>query len=72
MAIIEIDYERCIDCGKCYDVCPMDCFGVFGGKVYVKYPKDCESCHLCNLVCEVNACRVDHKRAQPIPYKKKA
>ncbi len=66
MAIHGINYEKCVDCGKCYDICPMDCFGIFAGKVYVKYPQDCESCFLCNMVCETRACLIDVERAQPI------
>lgn len=28
VAAIAIDNERCIRCGKCYEVCPMDCISV--------------------------------------------
>jgi NAD-dependent dihydropyrimidine dehydrogenase PreA subunit len=67
MAIRNIDYSKCINCGLCYDVCPMDVFGKFASKVYLKYPEDCMTCFQCSLVCKVDACVVDHLRAQPIP-----
>ncbi len=67
MAIKGIDYEKCTECGQCYEVCPMDCFGNFASRVFVKYPEDCMTCFQCSLVCPAEACIVDHGRAQPIP-----
>ena len=67
MAIKLIDYTKCRECGQCYEVCPMDCFGTFASRVYLKYPEDCMTCFQCALVCTEGACIVDAARAQPIP-----
>jgi len=67
MAIRSIDYEKCIDCGRCYEVCPVDVLGRFASKVHIKYPLDCISCFQCVFACETDAVEVDHLRAQPIP-----
>lgn len=67
MGIRGIDYNKCNDCGLCYDICPPDVFGIFGGKIYVKYPEDCQSCNLCNVVCPYDACLVDDLRPEPLP-----
>lgn len=67
MAIRGIDYERCNNCGQCYDVCPTDVFGIFANKVYLKYPEDCQCCNLCNVVCAFDACLVNNLRPDPLP-----
>ena len=70
MAIDKIDYSKCVACNKCYDICPMDVFGLIGDVVYLAYPEDCARCFLCKRVCprdaiEVNALKV---RDVPLPY----
>ncbi len=67
MAIRSIDYEKCINCGQCYEVCPMDVLGRFASKIYIKYPLDCIACYQCIFACKTEALKVDHLRAQPIP-----
>ena len=67
MALERIDYEKCTDCGMCYEVCVMDVFGKFGGKIYTPYLKDCITCFQCHLVCKSGAIVLNLERAQPIP-----
>ncbi len=67
MAVKGIDYEKCIDCKKCYDICPNDVFGVFSGKVFVQHPKSCASCALCALACPRDACMINLLRPMPLP-----
>ncbi len=67
MALRSIDYDKCNDCGICFDICPMDCFRSVGPKVYVAYPEDCMTCHLCTMHCRQDAIFVGPERARRIP-----
>jgi NAD-dependent dihydropyrimidine dehydrogenase PreA subunit len=55
MAIEGIDYEKCIRCHRCYEICPMDVFRLVGEEVYLAYPRDCARCFLCERVCPAEA-----------------
>ncbi len=78
MAIERIDYRLCDDCGICYDICPLDVFGIIDiyrtrerkSLVYVKYPDDCMCCYLCEIDCHVDAIYVSPTRAFEVclPY----
>lgn len=69
MAIQAIVRERCIDCGICYQICPMDVFGRIGKLVYVAYPEDCMCCFLCEIDCpKEGAIRIDGRRSRHIPF----
>jgi len=50
-----IDQEKCICCGTCTDVCPLDVF--YGSKEnetpLVGYPAECWHCNSCVLECPV-------------------
>ena len=67
MAIKGINYEKCLSCKQCYDICPNDVFAVFAGKIYVKHPEDCQSCALCIMVCPNEACMINNLRPTPLP-----
>jgi len=49
----KIDYKRCIGCGLCYELCPVDVFGWDEEKdlPIVAYPKECYQCGSCELEC---------------------
>ena len=52
-----IDYDRCKNCGACFDFC---LFGVFtrgeDGKIDVAHPTNCkDNCPACARICPVNA-----------------
>lgn len=56
----EINYEKCIGCGKCADACAEDVFFSSEGlgkkkgvKPVVTYPEACFHCNLCASVCPV-------------------
>jgi len=55
MAIESIDLDKCIGCGECMKSCCMDCirWDDKAGKPVVKYPEDCQMCHLCDEYCPV-------------------
>ena len=55
MAIENMDMDKCIGCGTCMSTCPMDVIRMDDktGKPVIKYPEDCQICHLCDLYCPV-------------------
>jgi len=67
MAIRRIDDEKCIRCHRCYDICPMDVFGLIGKDIYLAYPEDCARCFLCDRVCPTQAIEVDAIPVVPPP-----
>ncbi|MEK7851399.1 MAG: ferredoxin family protein [Deltaproteobacteria bacterium] len=67
MAIERIDYEKCISCHNCYDICPLDVFRLIGEAVYLAYPEDCARCFLCERVCPVDAIEMNALPVVPPP-----
>jgi NAD-dependent dihydropyrimidine dehydrogenase PreA subunit len=55
MAIENIDMDQCIGCGTCMSTCPMDVIRMDDKteQPVIKYPEDCQICHLCDLYCPV-------------------
>lgn len=56
----EIDYEECIGCGICADICTEDVFfgtkgfgKIAGEKPVVTYPEACWHCYCCVKECPV-------------------
>ena len=68
MGIEQIKKERCKNCGRCYDVCPMDVFQKLAGQTFIAYPEDCMCCYLCEIECPADALLVTGKRAREIPF----
>lgn len=62
MVVKKIDYDKCIKCLKCYNLCPMDVFSVEDKQVIIKYADDCQSCYLCVYECKPNALKVEPDR----------
>ena len=67
--IESLDIKKCIGCGACQEVCPMDVFRLIEeeGHSSIAYRDDCQTCYTCELECPVSAIRVDpwrKKRAQ--------
>ena len=55
---VEVDSERCINCGGCYSVCPVDAI-YFGEDYSVVFDEEkCVSCELCVDTCPTKAIRV--------------
>ena len=52
-----IDIEKCIQCGNCMDVCPVDVYygSEIGGTPVVTYGEDCYFCASCILECSSDA-----------------
>lgn len=69
MAIASFDMEKCIRCGLCEKLCPVDVirFDREKKEPTIAYLKDCMLCGLCEDRCPVHAIRVDsNKQVFPI------
>lgn len=53
----KIEYRKCIGCGKCYDLCPMDviAWDEETRMPEVKYDEDCWFCGVCWFECPKRA-----------------
>ena len=49
-----IDKAKCIGCGACVSICPVEAISMVNGKVVID-PKKCISCGTCSAVCPVSA-----------------
>lgn len=54
---IKIDYNRCIGCRKCYDLCPMDVYTMDEKKKIPRaaYEEECSFCGVCWMECPKRA-----------------
>ncbi len=68
MTVERIDYGKCIDCLRCWQICPMDVYRLAGRQVYIAYPDDCMCCYLCELECPTEAITVNPQRGQAKPF----
>ncbi len=66
MAISSIN--GCIGCKTCVQVCPTDVIRIdeSNGKAMIKYPEDCQICHLCRLYCPVDAITITPEKSIPV------
>ena len=56
---VRIDYEKCINCKKCYERCPEGLFDLDeNGKVFVRYHEECWFCGSCQMDCPVQTIQV--------------
>jgi NAD-dependent dihydropyrimidine dehydrogenase PreA subunit len=55
---VEVDGEKCINCGGCYSVCPVDAISFQKGYLVVFNEGKCISCGLCVNTCPTRAIRI--------------
>lgn len=57
MSVKRVDVNKCIGCGMCFKVCPMDVFRMNTalGKSVIAYPENCQSCGQCYYNCPVGS-----------------
>ncbi|MFH1126092.1 MAG: 4Fe-4S binding protein [Candidatus Altiarchaeota archaeon] len=58
MAKPVIDYQKCISCGMCVQVCPVEVYEKGKDKVLVKNPDACVECRACETSCPQEAIKV--------------
>ncbi|MEE0435912.1 MAG: 4Fe-4S binding protein [Peptococcaceae bacterium] len=46
-----ISKERCIQCGLCVEICPMNVLSKEENKIIVEYPEECWHCRACAIDC---------------------
>jgi ferredoxin len=50
---------KCVNCGRCLEVCPHRVFQRAEGRVRLARPESCMECGACQLNCAVSAIKVD-------------
>jgi len=55
---IEVDVEKCIGCGDCVDVCPVDVYEMKDEKSVPVNAEECIDCESCVEACEQEAITV--------------
>ena len=58
-----ISPDKCLRCGQCADICPLEVFGCRPGKneiPVVRYPDECWHCNVCALDCPAGAITLRH------------
>ncbi|MBI5443112.1 MAG: ferredoxin family protein [Deltaproteobacteria bacterium] len=60
--ISDLDATRCLGCGICVEVCPLDVLRLDASaqprRAYVAYGEDCMTCFECEVRCPSNAIKV--------------
>lgn len=53
MSVVRIDLEKCVGCGLCVEVCPMDVMYLEpqARKAIIAYPECCQNCGQCCVYC---------------------
>lgn len=51
----EVDTEKCIGCEECVEICPVEVYGIQGGKSVPVKGEECIGCESCIEVCEQDA-----------------
>jgi NAD-dependent dihydropyrimidine dehydrogenase PreA subunit len=58
MYTVQVDQEKCIGCGECVDICPVDVYEMQDEKSVPVNEAECIGCESCVEVCEQEAITV--------------
>ena len=56
---VEVNAEKCVGCGECVDICPVEVFELQDEKAVPVYAEECLGCESCIEVCEEGAITVE-------------
>lgn len=56
---VSVDADKCVGCGECVDVCPVEVYELNDGKSVPVHDDECLGCESCVEVCEANAIVVE-------------
>ncbi|MDO8741315.1 MAG: 4Fe-4S binding protein [Candidatus Woesearchaeota archaeon] len=60
---VTISAEKCDDCLKCIEICPMEVFGKDEkNKAFVLKEKECIACNACVVQCPKAAIKVEEEK----------
>ncbi len=67
--ISSLNKDKCIGCGTCVEICPMDVFRMnpSSRQAEIAYSEDCQTCYQCELECPITAIEVDPLRGVARP-----
>jgi len=67
-AIVVVDWERCVGCGKCVNACPTSALALVDGKARLIDERRCDGFGSCIAVCQSNALQIVEKEAEPFNW----
>ena len=56
---VEVNAEKCVGCGECIDICPVEVFELQDEKSVPVNAEECLGCESCIEVCEEGAITVE-------------
>ena len=56
---VNVDQDKCVGCGECVDVCPVEVYVLKDGKSEPENSEECLGCLSCTEVCESGAIQVE-------------
>ena len=56
---VNVDTDKCVGCGECVDVCPVEVYEIKDGKSEPVNSEECLGCESCVEVCETSAITVE-------------
>ncbi len=54
----KVNKGKCIGCGTCVEVCPMDVYALKEGKAEVMKGEECIGCKACEVQCPQEAIKI--------------
>ena len=55
---VKVDEEKCVSCGECVEICPVDVYEIKDEKSIPVNAEECLGCESCLEVCEEDAITV--------------
>lgn len=56
---VNVDQDKCVGCGECVDVCPVEVYEMKDGKSEPANAEECLGCESCVEVCSSDAITVE-------------